>query len=601
MSLRTRFTLLITLLVTVAVATAGLAYLNKYAGYAVQTVVERGNATAQLVKIEVLSRASARLQSMPDPPLSLDDRAAVWQTAIEEDIELPGILTQLMAPVRGLVEISIAGAGGRIICSNSPARRGQVMLGRPPISSLAQMNMLEKAFAIFRGDIDYESTLDLGVQGQKRVFRIQVLASPALLRSMVANEIRTTAWILFFAVLLSTVLAFFSAQVAYRPLARLGMAIDRIASGQTDGVEDMDSISSASEFAIVQQKLRLLGEQFRGAQQGQTQLRDSVQQILDRVESATLLFTRDGRLMVWGPVAERMLTRSPAELSGRTFDEVFPALAGHPFSSPLRGHAIGDLLLDLDTTPNGGALVRLSDPSGREMLENQLNLSSRLSAISRLTSGVAHEIKNPLNSISLHLELLRSAVPEDLPSATAPLGVIAEEIARLDRVVRTFLDFTRPVELETSPLDLREIVRGVAALIAPEAQAKGVFVECRLPESAVTVRGDANLLKQAVMNVVSNALDAMPGGGRLTFAMETSGAGAALEVQDTGRGIPKEYRERIFQLYFTTKQKGTGIGLAMTFRAVQLHGGSMDVESEPGQGTTMRILLPLLARQEVLV
>jgi signal transduction histidine kinase len=217
--------------------------------------------------------------------------------------------------------------------------------------------------------------------------------------------------------------------------------------------------------------------------------------------------------------------------------------------------------------------------------------SRRLAALGAITSGVAHEIKNPLNSIALRLELLRDRVGDETPGAQEDLSVLTQEVTRLDRVVRTFLDFTKPVKLELSPVEILELAGGVLTLIEPQARARSV--ELSLEGSALRVQADEQLLRQAVLNLAQNALDAMPAGGRLRIVIERTGDGLCrIEVSDTGTGISAEHRDKIFKLYFTTKAEGTGIGLAQVFRAVQLHGGTIRLDTDPGEGAKFTIDLP---------
>jgi signal transduction histidine kinase len=169
-------------------------------------------------------------------------------------------------------------------------------------------------------------------------------------------------------------------------------------------------------------------------------------------------------------------------------------------------------------------------------------------------------------------------------------------VHRLDRVVRSFLDFTRPVEMAQKELDIAEIVREVAALVQPDAAQRSVSVHFSSRPEYLPLWGDPDLLRQALINLAVNALDAMPQGGSLSFDVELRGRDARLTVADTGTGIPEAQRDKIFQLYFTTKQNGSGVGLAMVYRAVQLHGGSIEVESDPGRGTRFLITLPALEK-----
>jgi signal transduction histidine kinase len=173
------------------------------------------------------------------------------------------------------------------------------------------------------------------------------------------------------------------------------------------------------------------------------------------------------------------------------------------------------------------------------------------------------------------------------------MEIISREILRLDRVVRTFLDFTRPVELQLDDVPMQELVREIVDLAQPQAAAANIRVSVRQEAEGVEVRVDRDLLKQAVLNVAVNAMQAMPEGGELRFEASASRDTAELRISDTGAGIPAELRDKIFRLYFSTKREGFGIGLAMTFRIVQIHDGTIDFTSEPGKGTTFVIRLPI--------
>jgi signal transduction histidine kinase len=173
------------------------------------------------------------------------------------------------------------------------------------------------------------------------------------------------------------------------------------------------------------------------------------------------------------------------------------------------------------------------------------------------------------------------------------MEVISREILRLDRVVKTFLDFTRPVELNYRVVPLGEVLGEIVELARPQAEAEKIRLTARQDAGGVEVRVDRDLFKQAVLNVVVNAMQSMAGGGELRLECSSTPDTAEIRISDTGAGIPPELREKIFRLYFTTKPGGSGIGLAMTFRIVQLHDGTIDFSSEPGKGTTFVIRLPI--------
>lgn len=228
-----------------------------------------------------------------------------------------------------------------------------------------------------------------------------------------------------------------------------------------------------------------------------------------------------------------------------------------------------------------------------ERVATQFEVAQRLSAISRLSSGVAHEIKNPLNAILLRLDLLKVRLAEEDEEVGQELDILSKEVLRLNRVVTTFLDFSRPVEVHWEDMDLVALAREVAELVRPQANTVKIEVIFKSTEEAAAMRGDPDLLKQALLNLVTNAVEAMSAkGGKLVVQVSRSGANWVLEVVDTGPGIPPELRSKVFQLYFTSKSKGSGIGLAMTYRAAQLHNGTVSFTSESGVGTTFRMEFP---------
>ncbi len=328
-----------------------------------------------------------------------------------------------------------------------------------------------------------------------------------------------------------------------------------------------------------------------------------------------LLFGPDDRLVMAGGAAERLVGVGRWELMGRHLEEVFPdssqlgalvqsavrlrhATKDRPVTLSSDGGAERNLLASVESIEDFlshdrmGTLVTLREADPRRQIELQLDLSSRMAAISRLTSGAAHEIKNPLNSIALHLEVLKGKLADDDTGADE-IEVITREIRRLDRVVKSFLDFTRPVELQPEEFDLRELLDELAGLVRLDAAEAGVEIVWYPPEEPASIRADRDLLKQSLLNVLVNAVQATDSGGRVQLSLEGAGDGWLIRVRDTGAGIPEEARPQIYQLYFTTKGvRGSGIGLAMTFQVVQLHGGTIDFASEVGEGTEFRIELP---------
>ncbi len=229
--------------------------------------------------------------------------------------------------------------------------------------------------------------------------------------------------------------------------------------------------------------------------------------------------------------------------------------------------------------------------------EAALRRRDRLAAMGELASTVAHEVRNPLNAVAMTAQRLRreflGGVVEDADRAELEdlLGVMAQETQRIDRIVQQFLDYARPPKLIVERVNLSGLVADTVERTRALAAARGVALDL-VPDGVVEAFVDPNQLRQALDNLLRNAIDATPEGGRVTMAVRREGAGAFVEVKDTGRGIEPEELPRIFDLYFTTKSDGTGVGLAVTQQIVAGHGGTIEVDSRPGAGTTMTVRLP---------
>ncbi len=223
-------------------------------------------------------------------------------------------------------------------------------------------------------------------------------------------------------------------------------------------------------------------------------------------------------------------------------------------------------------------------------IEEQLRRADRLSALGELAAGMAHEIRNPLGSIKGTAEIIRDGIdPSDRRYEFS--GILIKEVDRLNKVVQDFLDFARPAPIERLRVDINATLLDVLALTSQKAKAASIRVETHLGDVPF-VAGQAEQLKQAFLNLILNAHQAMESGGRLTVSSEQADSQVLVHFADTGRGIAPENLEKIFNPFFTTRQEGTGLGLAISARIVQGHGGRMKVVSQPGQGTTFTLFLP---------
>ncbi|MCS7026567.1 MAG: ATP-binding protein [Bryobacteraceae bacterium] len=615
MSLRTRLLLLIVLLVTLIVTSLSAFHLNSMVQIWSSGAMERAELVAQQVRSLVQQRVLGESLKIHPPPISVEETKKVYHQIVTQDKELSDLIQKTVAYARMIVEIVIASDDGSILVSSNPFSHGARVREVPSLAGWAARSVTGRLVELIRGHQDYEIVVPLGLlESREPVLTIHVILSSVFLRDALLPQVRLLAVLSAVALLASILLAVFSANLALGPLTSISKEIDRIASGGAPAAPDNDPLSKTREFAIVQSKLSVLGQQIRGAQEDVTQMRSNIESLIERMEDAVLLFDRQDRLIMVGHAAERLLECPRTELLGRTREEIFPPQ--QPLGSiiqqavrlgrPTRDHLVSleregkpplRLLLNLDPLADrSGTLITLRDAETRRQLVSQLDVSRRLSAISQLTGGVAHEIKNPLNSIALRLELLRAKVSDENPEAEREINVISQEIRRLDRVVKTFLDFTRPVNLVVEDLDLAALASEVIHLVRPQATLQKVEIQFSAPENPVLIRGDRDLLKQAILNVVVNGIECMKNGGQLKVETCQFADHALLAVQDQGPGIPEALQSKVFQLYFTTKEKGSGIGLAMTFRAMQLHNGTIDFTSEAGHGTVFRLRFPLASQ-----
>ncbi|HVW10213.1 MAG TPA: ATP-binding protein [Bryobacteraceae bacterium] len=237
-----------------------------------------------------------------------------------------------------------------------------------------------------------------------------------------------------------------------------------------------------------------------------------------------------------------------------------------------------------------------------EQMEGARRDADQIRSFGRLARSVAHEIKNPLNAISLRLETLRMRVAPEVPEAETDIDLVSNEVQRLDRVVRTFLDLNKPMELDIVPFDASELAASVMETMRPAAKQANVELTIEKPSGPFPVEADCGLLQQGLVNVVNNAIQAIGGTGspgRVHIAVSHQNDNCAIAVTDNGPGMPENVQERIFEPYFTTKASGSGIGLAVTRRALELHGGGIRVRSSPGEGTTMVLSFPVRTRSRV--
>ncbi len=616
--LRTKLTLVMTGLVLLVVAAVSGVYfallLQQVLDQSERRAAEIASNTFDLVNVALQEAKAQGWRPESNAPEDIRDYVAYALGASQ------GLQAQLQAGIAssGIYEVSITDHEGRVLAS-APDKSlvNKFALGRPPLSQLTQRGILHQVKVLAGPPSIYEHQFQFNY-GDRPFGEVRVeVSSGLLLDKEILPIVRKLGTIVLLALVISTVLAAVVSGAALAPLARISAQLDRISAGQYDApVPEVTGFAgSGDELGQVSRKITQVGQQLRGVHEIFSTMRENMNSVMAGLEDGLLLFTRDARAVMVSPAAEKFLGAPAGQFLGRRVTEIFPM--GHPLRDAL--HLEGDELreiaaeIELKTTEGEkrvsvtvqgiqedgermGALLTLRDLDSIESINTQLQVSERLAALGRITAGVAHEVKNPLNSMRLWLENLKESLPPDSDSsAKQAVQVLDKEIDRLDAVVKRFLDFTRPMDVRLEPTQLAELLREVLEIAQPQMQKANIQVAQLLPIDVPEVYVDRALLKQAVLNLVLNAGESMPSGGQLRLMLTRRGEMAEISVGDTGKGIPPEHRQKIFQLFFTTRPGGSGIGLASTFRIVQLLNGSIDFTTEVGKGTTFRIELPLAA------
>jgi len=606
MTLKARLTLGSALMATLIAGAISAVNLARVTHLEFDATLER----AQLMKkvaVELVSEALNR------------QRGAALPDALR-DPDLSLALVKVLAASRAILEVAVVSPGNVIMADSDQDRVGSAPPSYPDFEDLvdkAGWYRMARLLAPGGGQY-YQLEQGLGTQGQTLVY-VRVIVAPALISLDIERSLAGAAALALMAIAGAAAIAFLASAVTFRKLGQIGRMLDLAASGELEPEQSGGGAGGGDELSVMASKVSLLGQRLRGAQYEVSDLRGNIDRLLQDLEDAVFIFNREGRLIFASGSVEKFLGRERADLASQTIAEVFPpstslgvpvgetARTGHPVHNqrvelePAGEDGTGaaavllsvDVLERLPGAAGSGVLVRLRDPETQRNIGRQLQLADRLAAMSRVTGGVAHEVKNPLNAILLHMEVVRAKMARGDGDISQPMEIISREILRLDRVVKTFLDFTKPMDLNLANVDLGALMEEVAQLARPLAAASKIQVEVRW--DGVEARADRDLLKQAVLNIAMNAIEAMPEGGALRLEALANQETAELRISDTGCGIPPELREKIFRLYFTTKPKGSGIGLAMTFRIVQLQDGTIDFTSEPGKGTTFLIRLPIAA------
>ncbi|MBI1874982.1 MAG: HAMP domain-containing protein [Acidobacteria bacterium] len=593
--------------------------------------LHESHARGDLLAQSIFQLAREVVKGKPDPYAALRNDPglrAIFQSALSS----PGVTYAAIVDPQGVaVAHSDSSLEGRALPTRGDL---DALLGR---SALAQLGALysdegrdvEVRQPIFAGNTQF-GTIRIGINTVLIRGDIEAALRPALITAVAA-------------LVVSVAIAMLLAQVMLRPIHVIRSGLTRLGRGefgvkldlpQQDEFGELGSFFNAVSAQLSADRTELAGQK--------TPLESAVEYL----EDAVAIVNPDGELLFANPAMRAVF---PPDPSGRPVDDLLPS--EHPYRRLLEEtlatrQSRGPLAVTLTSErgmapPEGerlimthaikdhhdhlvGVMLVARDLDYLSRVQSTIAYSRKLVALGRLSAGVAHEVKNPLNAMTIHLELLKQKLrgfasgggaggptgaayatasgaaagvetcqAVDVSSAMEHLTVIANEIRRLDQVMQGFLKFTRPEDLRLQPMALQTLLKEVAPLVEPEAQKAGVELRVHCPAGLPDINGDPAMLKQVFLNLALNACQAMPNGGVLRIGCAPIG-GRRVEIsfEDTGTGIKPEHLQKIFDLYFTTKEHGSGIGLSMVYRIVQLHDGEIEVQSTFGHGSTFRLVLP---------
>ena len=587
--------------VTALVGISVIALSALYVAQLADVIIVESHSRAQVVARTILHRISQIKIATPDPYDQLRADPGL-KSMLEASNYDPSVLGAAILDARGAVVMQSLPA--------PPPAPGEM-------APLVAAGALQRLQVIYAGE---GQTLDVRqpmVLGDEAFGAIRVGVSTALMRSRLTNALRPALITGALALLIAVFLAGVLAQLVLRPIHVIRSGLTRLGRGEFGVTLDLPP---GDEFGELGTFFNTVSQQLSADRSLLAGQKANLQSAVEHLEDAVALFNASGELLFSNPAMQPEL---PADAMGRSMAALLAT--DHPYrrlveetlaTRKSRGPTqVGsdELVMTHAVAGTDGELVGVLLVSRNlaylSRMQSTIAYSRKLFALGRLTAGIAHEVKNPLNAMMIHLELLRTKIRSGalVAAGAGPLGdsrppedavlqhveVIESEIRRLDEVVQGFLKFTRPEDLRLQAVPVATVFHEILPIVEPEARRHNVRIVLECGGHVPAVNGDAAMLRQAFLNLAINACQAMRDGGTLRLSCSPAAFHRVqVQIEDNGIGIPPEHLGRIFDLYFTTKDHGTGIGLSMVYRIVQMHDGEIEVQSTPGRGTTFTILVP---------
>jgi signal transduction histidine kinase len=644
MGLRTKLVLTAGGLTFAIVLVLSTVFLGQLLRQRIDNTYTSNDILARAVQSAAIQAVTSGLQAHPPDPDAADPvaaRHAAVADALRGNNELLNTMYTINRSSLDVQDVSVTDADGVTLVSTDPDAINQHAADRASFAAMLQGSIISQIRELFGRPHVLDISED--IQRNRQPFLVvHIGVRTHFLNYAYKPWLSAALEFAFLATIASAVVAALLSAVALRPLQAINQQLERLTltRGEPSGSVVLEQplmleapASEGDPLGRVTRSIDRLGREIKSREEGYTALQTNLNQMLDTLRDGVVLFAPEGRAVMVSDAVAYFLSRPggppPDDMVGMSIEQIF--LPGTALGDAVLAAFHGGIHISAETvvledgrqvqisldrigdsssesaqagTDRGlGTLLTLRDTGSARELEQELEVSRRLAAIGRLTANVGHEVKNPINAMVVHLELLRGKLAGssfDASSAQKHVEILSDEMHRLDRVVETLADFSRPMDLDLRDHDLRRVVEQTVELAEEELKEHDVAVESNAPPAPVPVRVDAELVRQALLNLILNAMQAMPDGGLVRVTVRRNQRLALVEIVDNGMGIPESLLPRIFDLYFTTKPRGSGIGLAMTYRILQLHGGSLEVRSNadassPTRGTTFTLLIPLSA------
>ncbi len=593
MGLRTKLAGAFVVLLTAAVLAASLVDLNWTLAKMANGVIDSGN----VVAAEVFEQVRSVLARTPGDPI----------VGLRNDPGLLAFIQSVRAFATGIVFIGIDGTDGRNIIGEQVG--GVAPTDAPLVDVLRRATKLPLPFRLLRALWrEHNYVLQRPVLINNRpVAMIRVGVSTAL----IADEVHQLVWaILGVSIVIILIAAGTGAAIGdflSRSVVAITSGVEQLASGR----EDVNlTVSGRDELGNLADKFNRLSRQVLSERSRWENERGGLFKALRSMTDAIVLIDADTTILFANTEAQTRLGLGSSASEGRPLQRVLGA--SHPLvrmveaalASGTEAHDVAieirdsarhavDCLVSIFPLSRGreaaGLLVALRDLKPVAELETVVEYSSHLARMGGLISGVAHQIRKPLNVLAIRLEWLREDAEQGMPLA-AHIESVRYEIRRLDSVIEGLLRFMRPERLERSPVVIQELLTEAGAQVTSST----ISVEYQADGLLPVLNADRALLAEAFRNIFQNAAESMSEGGRIVVkALPLPEDFIEIVIADGGCGIEREQLDRIFDLYFTTKPSGNGVGLSLAMRAIDLHKGTIEIDSKVGYGTTVRVRLPV--------